>query len=300
MAVSDLFHVKVPATSANLGIGFDSMGIAVDKFLEVKAKPSSQWQVSFKSPDLEVLPCNEENLIIKVARQVAKEFGHTLPTLHLEMTSTIPLTHGLGSSASAIVAGVELANHYCQLSLSDFDKVRLASFFEGHPDNVGPCVTGGLFIGYYQPQENSHQEELYYEVLNLEDVTLIVSIPPYEVSTQEARSILPESYHAGEVAMQNAVGSLMLLAALKKEYDKMGQLMMKDLIHEPYRQKLIPEFNEIKECALSLGAYATVISGAGPTMLTLCPKEKASDILESLNQKVPSCQHEQVQIVPAK
>lgn len=300
MTTSDVFNLKVPATSANLGIGFDSMGIAVDKFLEVKATPSEEWQVSFKSPKLEGLPCDEENLVIKVARQVAKELGHTLPALHLEMTSSIPLTHGLGSSASAIVAGVELANYYCQLSLSDFDKIRLASFFEGHPDNVGPCVTGGLFIGYYQPKDNNSSGELYYEVLNLEEVTLIVSIPPYEVSTQEARNILPENYQASEVAKQNAIGSLMLLAALHKEYDKMGQLMMKDLIHEPYRQQLITEFKEIKNCALSLGAYATVISGAGPTMLTLCPKEKTNDILEALKQKVSSCQHEQVQIVPAK
>lgn len=298
--MSDLLKIKVPATSANLGIGFDSMGIAVDKFLEIEAQPHEDWLVTFQSPELEMLPAGAENLVIQVAQKVARQYNRSLEPLHLHMTSEIPLTHGLGSSASAIVAGVELANHYCQLELSTYDKVRLGSAVEGHPDNIGPCVTGGLFVGYYQAGDARHPEELYYEVMDLERVTLIVSVPGYEISTSDAREILPGHYNRQEMAKQNAVSSLMLLASMKKDYDKMGELMMKDLIHEPYRQILIPEFTPLKELTLNLGAYATVISGAGPTLLTLCHEDDVSNILEALEVSFPSCSHEEVQVVPSR
>lgn len=298
--MSDLFKIKVPATSANLGVGFDSMGIAVSKFLEIEARRHDKWAITFQSSLLNNLPANEENLIIQVAQHVAKRHHQTMPSLHLTMSSDIPLTHGLGSSASAIVAGVELANYYCRLQLDEEAKIHLATLFEGHPDNVGPCVTGGLFIGYYHPSKDPLLESLYYDVINLEQIALIVSIPPYEVSTKEARNILPTTYTNQEIATQNAIGSLMLLAALRKEYYKMGQLMMKDLIHEPYRQQLIPEFNKVKELSLNLGAYATVISGAGPTMLTLCPLAKVDHIVNQLQRSIPSCTHEEVHIVPPK
>lgn len=200
----------------------------------------------------------------------------------------------MGSSASAIVAGIELANDFADLGLSTFDKVRLASAKEGHPDNVGACITGGLFVGYYEPET----DQLFYQVGNLEGVGVIISTPAYELSTAAARSVLPEVYSKPDSIGQNALTSVMLMAMMQGDYLTMGQLMMQDKFHEPYRQSLIAEFPAVKATALEKGAYATVISGAGPSILTLCPQERVADILATLEAAI-DCQHQVVSVLPA-
>lgn len=286
------FEIKVPATTANLGVGFDSIGLALNKFLTVKASPADNWQFNFKDVFLKVLPNNEQNLVAKVANKVASKFKQTMPPLRVEMSSEIPLTHGLGSSSSAIVAGIELANHFVQLNLTQEQKIVIATEIEGHPDNVGPCVTGGLFIGAY---ENG---VLFYETADFNHVGIILSIPDYELSTAEVRKVLPAEYSKEAIILQNAYSNIMTAALLKGDFEKMGAMMMKDLIHEPYRQPLIKEFDAVKNITLTTGAYATVISGAGPTILTLCPVERTEAILQSLNSMVPECRHEITTVYP--
>lgn len=286
----EVFQCKIPATSANLGVGFDSIGLAVNKFLSIKAKESQLWQVDFEQEFLNVLPRDESNLVVQTAKEIAKQYGKELPPLHIHMASEIPLTHGLGSSSSAIVAGIELANHFAHLDLSTHERILLGSQIEGHPDNIGPCVTGGLFVGYYADQE------VFYQTADFAGISLILSVPPYELSTEEARRLLPASYKHAEAAEQNAIGNVMLMAMLNGDYDTMGQMMMRDLLHEPYRQQLIEQFQPVKATALAQGAYASVISGAGPTILTLCAEDKTEDILAQLKAEVPSCDHEAVSI----
>ncbi|MGO1491941.1 MAG: homoserine kinase [Ruoffia tabacinasalis] len=281
--------LKIPATSANLGLGFDTMGVAVNKYLSIKATESDKWEFEFLDEELRDLPNGEANFVASTAIDIAKKYNKVIPDLFIEMSSEIPLTHGLGSSSSAIVAGIELADHYCQLGLSTYDKILLASKIEGHPDNVGPCITGGAFVGYYR------DGYLAYHQLNLDRISLILSIPPYEISTKVAREAIPDSYEKGAAIEQNALNNVMLLSMVKKDYKTMGELMMQDKFHEPYRQPLIAEFPEIKEIAVKNGAYATVISGAGPTVLTLCPEDKVEGILKEL-QQVSTCKHESVEV----
>ena len=281
--------LKIPATSANLGLGFDTMGLAVNKYLYIKATESDKWEFEFLDEELRDLPNGEANFVASTAIDIAKKYNKVIPDLFIEMSSEIPLTHGLGSSSSAIVAGIELADHYCQLGLSMYDKILLASKIEGHPDNVGPCITGGAFVGYYQ------DGYLAYHQLNLDKISLILSIPPYEISTKVAREAIPDSYEKGAAIEQNALNNVMLLSMVNKDYKTMGELMMQDKFHEPYRQPLIAEFPEIKEIAVKNGAYATVISGAGPTVLTLCPEDKVEGILKEL-QQVSTCKHESVEV----
>lgn len=279
---------KIPATSANLGLGFDSMGIAVDKFLTISAKPATNWSISFHQEALKKLPNDEHNLVIQTAQQVAEQFQQKMQPLAIEMASDIPLAHGLGSSSSAVVAGIELANHYLKLNLSDETKVQIGTKIEGHPDNIGPCVTGGLFVGHYD-------HELTYYTSTLDNIALIVSIPPYEIKTEEARAALPDVYTRQAAVAQNARNNVMLLAMLHQDYQTMGSLMMQDVFHEPYRRHLIQEYDEIKDITQKNGAYATVISGAGPTLLTLCPEDKADQIFEALGE-ITTCKHERVNI----
>ena len=281
--------LKIPASSANFGLGFDSIGVAVNKFLYIDANLADTFEVTFKDFSLSVLPSDESNLVFKTARSIAKRYGKDLPPMHIEMQSEIPLSHGLGSSSSAIVAGIELADHFLALNLSDYDKVRLGCIIEGHPDNIGPCITGGAFVGYYS------RGELHYYHLNLEDIGLIISVPEYEINTEEARDVLPNAYTRDEAVSENALANVMILALQNKDYKLMGELMMKDSFHEPYRQPLIKEFDEIKTTALSAGAVATVISGAGPTVLTLAEESELDSVLENLKM-IDNVHHEIVSV----
>ena len=281
--------LKIPASSANFGLGFDSIGVAVNKFLYIDANLADTFEVTFKDFSLSVLPSDESNLVFKTARSIAKRYGKDLPPMHIEMQSEIPLSHGLGSSSSAIVAGIELADHFLDLNLSDYDKVRLGCIIEGHPDNIGPCITGGAFVGYYS------RGELHYYHLNLEDIGLIISVPEYEINTEEARDVLPNAYTRDEAVSENALANVMILALQNKDYKLMGELMMKDSFHEPYRQPLIKEFDEIKTTALSAGAVATVISGAGPTVLTLAEESELDSVLENLKM-IDNVHHEIVSV----
>lgn len=285
------FLIKIPATSANLGLGFDSMGIALDKFLTIEASIAEEWNITFEQEALMVLPTDESNMVVDTAITVAKKYHQKMPPLAIHMDSQIPLTHGLGSSSSAIVAGIELANYFCDLQLSQFDKIQIGSDIEGHPDNIGPCITGGIFVGAYD-----RDGFLAYESAKAHDVGIIISVPPYELSTTLSRSVLPTHYERSDAVMQNALSNVMVLALLKGDYEKMGQMMMRDRLHEPYRQPLISEFTLIRDLCLSKGAYACVISGAGPTVLTLCPQDQAQEILQFLIEQVPECEHEAVKV----
>ena len=132
---------------------------------------------------------------------------------------------------------------------------------------------------------------MFYYHLNLDNIGLIVSVPEYEINTEEARDVLPNAYTRGEAVAQNALANVMILALHNKDYRLMGELMMKDSFHEPYRQPLIKEFDDIKKEALEAGALATVISGAGPTVLTLSEEDTLDKVLESL-QSVKDVHHE--------
>lgn len=280
--------LKIPATSANLGLGFDSMGLAVNLFLSITARPASQWHFNYGSEALEGLPSDEKNMVVQTAQEIAEMYDKTMPPLEIDMDSEIPLAHGLGSSSSAVVAGIELANYFLDLGLTDEDKIFLGTSIEGHPDNIGPCITGGVFIGDYQ-------EELAYYTTRLDNISLIVSIPPYEINTDIARAALPNEYDKQIAVSQNSKNNVMLLALWQGDYELMSKLMMQDQFHEPYRRNLIAEYDDIKKTALAYGAYATVISGAGPTLLTLCPEDKVDDVFNEL-EKIESCTHKKVNV----
>ena len=282
-------NLSIPATSANLGLGFDSIGVAVTKFLKIRAYENHEFKVEFLNPELDILPPGEDNLVISTAKSIARKYNKEMPPVRVEMDSEIPLAHGLGSSSSAIVAGIEVAAYFCDLDLSDHDKIMLGCDIEGHPDNIGPCITGGVFVGYY------NQGELYYHVLDDIDFSLVVSVPNYMINTNEARRALPESYDRQTAVTQNAINNVMLFSLFNKEYVDMGRLMMKDQFHEIYRRPLIKEFDDIKETALKNGAYATVISGAGPSVMTLCSKENIPHILKNL-EKIENVVHEKLEI----
>ncbi|EHG13705.1 homoserine kinase [Streptococcus constellatus] len=266
--------IIVPATSANIGPGFDSVGVAVSKYLiiEVLGK-SDQWIIEH---DLgRRIPSNERNLLIKVARRIAP----AIRPHHLKMTTNIPLARGLGSSSSVIVAGIELANQLANLQLSNAEKLNLATKIEGHPDNVAPAIYGNLTISSYVNGEVSTV------VTKFPEVSLIAYIPNYELRTKDSRGVLPKELSYQEAVAASSIANVAIAALMKGDMVVAGQAIESDRFHEHFRQGLIKEFPKIKMMAKENGAYATYLSGAGPTVMILVPKERSNTLKEKIEEQ---------------
>ena len=267
-------RITVPATSANVGPGFDSVGIAVSKYLTIDVLETQEnWWIEH---DLgEEIPSNEENLLLQTALQVASD----LPPHRLKMTSEVPLARGLGSSSSVIVAGIELANQLGKLSLSDEDKLEIATKIEGHPDNVAPAIFGNLVVAGYVDQQTNHL------VLPFPECALVAFVPNYELKTSDSRNVLPSEWTYKEAVAASSIANVAIAALAKGDLRVAGKAIEADRFHERYRQQLVAEFPQVKEVAHQHDAYATYLSGAGPTIMTLLPVEHAETFAKDLESK---------------
>ena len=267
-------RITVPATSANVGPGFDSVGIAVSKYLTIDVLETQEnWWIEH---DLgEEIPSNEENLLLQTALQVASD----LPPHRLKMTSEVPLARGLGSSSSVIVAGIELANQLGKLSLSDEDKLEIATKIEGHPDNVAPAIFGNLVVASYVDQQTNHL------VLPFPECALVAFVPNYELKTSDSRNVLPSEWTYKEAVAASAIANVAIAALAKGDLRVAGKAIEADRFHERYRQQLVVEFPQVKEVAHQHDAYATYLSGAGPTIMTLLPVEHAEAFAKDIESK---------------
>ncbi|KEK24159.1 homoserine kinase [Bacillus gaemokensis] len=270
------FKVRVPASTANVGPGFDSVGIALSLYLDVYVKgESTHWHVihSFDSS----IPNDERNLIVSTALRVCP----SLSSYIIEVTSNIPLTRGLGSSASAIVAGIELANQLGELQLTADEKVHLATSFEGHPDNVAASIFGGTVIG---AMDGNHVSVVRIESKELGVISLI---PNEELNTNKSRSVLPKTFQFHDAVRASAVSNVLVAALCQKKWEIVGDMMERDQFHEPYRSELVPLLPSIRQCAKKFGAYGTALSGAGPSIFILTSYEKRQEIAEQLAKVFP-------------
>ena len=267
-------RITVPATSANVGPGFDSVGIAVSKYLTIDVLEAQEnWWIEH---DLgEEIPSNEENLLLQTALQVAPD----MPPHRLKMTSEVPLARGLGSSSSVIVAGIELANQLGKLSLSDENKLEIATKIEGHPDNVAPAIFGNLVVASYVDQQTNHL------VLPFPECALVAFVPNYELKTSDSRNVLPSEWTYKEAVAASSIANVAIAALAKGDLRVAGKAIEADRFHERYRQQLVAEFPQVKEVAHQHDAYATYLSGAGPTIMTLLPVEHAEAFAKDLKSK---------------
>lgn len=267
-------RITVPATSANVGPGFDSVGIAVTRYLTIDVLEAQEnWWIEH---DLgEEIPSNEENLLLQIALQVAPD----MPPHRLKMTSEVPLARGLGSSSSVIVAGIELANQLGKLSLSDENKLEIATKIEGHPDNVAPAIFGNLVVASYVDQQTNHL------VLPFPECALVAFVPNYELKTSDSRNVLPSEWTYKEAVAASSIANVAIAALAKGDLRVAGKAIEADRFHERYRQQLVAEFPQVKEVAHQHDAYATYLSGAGPTIMTLLPVEHAEAFAKDLKSK---------------
>lgn len=265
-------QIKVPASSANLGPGFDSIGVAISLYLTIDVlEETDHWVVDH---DLVDLPRDEKNMIVASALKIKPD----LAPRHLRVKSDIPLAHGLGSSSSAIVGGIELADKLGGMHLAPHEKIELASQLEGHPDNVAPTILGSLVVGC---KVNGHFTAVKAPV---PPFAMIAYIPAYNLKTSDARAVLPKELSFKDAVQASAVANTAVAALFAQDYEKAGELMEADLFHERYRSKLVPELEIIRNVGHSHGAVATYLSGAGPTVMSLVDPQHISDFIDAVRE----------------
>ena len=273
-------RIIVPATTANIGLGFDSIGIAVDLYLTLTVvEPSNEWKI--EHPFGEAVPSNQENLIIETALAVCP----ALQPHHLVCESDIPMTRGLGSSSSAIVAGIELANQLGKLNLTPKQKVEWATKLEGHPDNVAPAILGGLVVATYDAKI---QEVDYLQKEIKSDIQGIALIPDFELSTKASRQVLPKEFVYSQAVEASSRSNVLVAALWQEDWENVSRIVEKDLFHEPYRETLIPFLTPVRKLAKEKEAIGTYLSGAGPTVMVLSSQDKSTTIVEYLQEHLPS------------
>ncbi|MCP8968026.1 homoserine kinase [Ectobacillus ponti] len=291
MTQGPMFTIQVPASTANLGPGFDSIGLALGKYLLVDVYEDTAWRCEAKSPMLAGIPADESNLIFQTALEVAYEYNKALPHCRLEIESDIPLTRGLGSSASAIVAGIELADVLCGLQLTMQEKLEIACSMEGHIDNAGASLFGGLIIGIYNGQTASYVQQ------PIDELEVVAIIPEYELKTSDARNALPAELSYAEAIQGSGISNLLVAAILKKDWQLAGEAMTRDLFHEPYRARLVPELQALRQLPAHPDLYGYALSGAGPTVLCFVRKGAGKQVEEELQRLFPDCSVEALPIV---
>ena len=265
--------IIVPATSANVGPGFDSVGIAVTRYLTIEVlEPSDAWLIEH---DLGAgIPTDEKNLLLSTALSIAP----AIQPHHIKMTSEVPLARGLGSSSSVIVAGIELANQLANLQLSDAEKLRIATEIEGHPDNVAPAIFGNMVIASYIG------EDVQYVTADFPSCDLVAFVPSYQLKTSDSRNVLPKEWSYKEAVAASSVANVAIAALLKGDLVTAGRSIELDHFHERYRQSLVKEFPQVKEVAHQHDAYATYLSGAGPTIMNLLAPEHTAAFVAALEK----------------
>lgn len=270
--------LRVPATTANLGPGFDCLGCALSLHAHFKFEINSEGlHITGCPPEY----CNADNLVYKAFGAACAAWGVTVPGLSIHIDSPIPFSRGLGSSAALIVAGVAAASYLHGLNKSKNDMLQVATQVEGHPDNVAPAIFGGLCASLLEG-ETVHTAL----VPMAEGIHFLALVPDFSLPTKKSRAALPETisrqdgvYNVGHVAL--------LLRALETGDRQLLSLAMADRLHQPYRFPLIPGSGEIARTAREQGADGFCLSGAGPTLLCLYHEEDFPRRMAQAVREVP-------------
>lgn len=265
-----MVKIKVPGTSANIGPGFDTLGLALNIFNEITVeKKNSGIEVLWDIPNPNI-PL-EDNLVYVALVHTLKKYKKEDLGCTVRMTKVdIPISRGLGSSAAAIVCGIYAAHYLMDYSLSTKDIVNIATELEGHPDNVAPAILGNMILSVM-----TSDTVLYSKIDFPEEIKFNVLIPNFKLSTEKARSVLPGSYSTADCVSNASRLALMLNFLQEKRYNDL-RVCLEDKIHQPYRFELINNSLDIFEKSKELGALGEFISGAGPTLITWVDKNEES------------------------
>lgn len=265
-----MIRVSVPATSANIAVGYDCMGLALSETAHVSFEqiPSGLQIIGCEAPY-----CNEDNLIYQAFCQALHYMGKSISGLKMIVDTNVPYARGMGSSATCIVAGIAGASAMFDNAMTTDEIFQLATQMEGHPDNIAPAVFGALCVSIMD------EGKAYVTRFHVnEDLKLVTLIPDYEVSTKSARKVLPTTMSYADAVYQ--MGRCVALStALQNGDEEMIKRACKDRMQQPYRAKLIPQFEHIETLCAKHGMITMFISGSGSTMIALTKDQDKADAL---------------------
>ena len=271
--------VTVPATTANIGVGFDCLGAALsmaNEFQFTVVDTDTKLKITVEGEEADRVGRGENNLLYRSLLELYQRIGQTPPNLEIEIKLGVPLSRGLGSSATAIVGGLLGANSLAGNPLTTKEIMNMAIEAEGHPDNVVPALLGNCLLSV-----KNHTEWQICSIRWHQDIVPVVAIPDFELSTEAARSVLPTEYSRAD-AIFNISRMGLLVRALATNNSEWLKTALADKIHQPYRQQLITGYSTLREAAIDAGAYGMVISGAGPTLLALTNPTYSDRVVESM------------------
>ncbi len=262
-----MIKVSVPATSANLGPGFDCLGLALTLYNEIEAeKKESGLEIEVYGEGKKDIEVDEVNLVYRSIKRVYDQVGQPVPGFKLKLINKVPLSSGLGSSAASTVGGLLVGNYFVGELLSTDMILELAKEMEGHPDNVVPALLGGFIV-----TSTTEKGIKYVRHLPKKDLYFYLVVPEYQFATGRARGLLPEKIDFKD-AVFNIGRSSMLVAAIMAEKYELLEWATEDKMHQVYRQAQLPGFVECVEKAKKNGALGVFLSGAGPSILALTDK----------------------------
>ena len=249
-----MIKIKVPATSANLGSGFDALGLAINRYNTFTFRPG------FGSTD-------EDSLVHLAYNKVFERLGQDPEPVEIVIQSDIPMARGLGSSAACIVGGVMGANEVLGCPLTKEELLKIATEIEGHPDNIAPALYGGMVVSVME------DGEVYFSKVPVKnEYNYTVLVPDFHLSTKKAREALPKVIPYSD-GVFNVGRATLLLAALTTGQDELIKIGLQDKLHQPYRGNLIPGFSHITETLDEFGVLGCYLSGAGPSIMCMVKKE---------------------------
>ncbi|MEN3186279.1 MAG: homoserine kinase [Atribacterota bacterium] len=268
-----IFEVNVPATTANIGCGFDVLGMALDLYyrVQVNVNEDGSFAILHRGEGAETIPFSENHLLYRTVRTVWEKLHFPPVGFRVEAFNDIPVARGLGSSAACIVAGVTVANFIAGSVLSLEEMIRIACEIEGHPDNVLPAFLGGFTVA--MPYEG----KMYYRKFSFfPNAEIVLCVPQYGLSTAAMRKLLPETYPRQQVVFNLSHLAYLLGSLFEGDFDGF-LLALEDYLHQPYRGKAIKGFFEVKEYVQRMGLGNAAISGSGPTVVLFLRRPLAEE-----------------------
>lgn len=267
-----MIKIKVPATTANIGAGFDCFGMALNLYNELLVEKADKFSITGTSV------VTEDNLIYQVITRFFNEIDKPLPPIKLTQTDNIPMTRGLGSSSACIVAGLFAANELAGRPKTKDELAQMACAIEGHPDNVAPAVYGGLVIAVLEGEERILH---HVKIEPSEQLSFITFIPDFRLSTAKARRILPSAYTRADAIFNISRAALFVAGMMSHTWENL-RVAVDDIIHQPYRGVLIPGMDELFDHAKNEGAKGVFLSGAGPTVIAIVMREHEKEFAEKM------------------
>ncbi len=268
--------VRVPASTSNLGPGFDTLGLALDLATTVDVVAAHTTTITTAGDGCDQIPCDASNLVYRRMQQLAQRHGRALPPIELHIHNGIPLERGLGSSGAASLGGLLAANALLKLNLDRSQLLDIACKLEGHPDNVTPSLLGGCTVSAL---DNGHVVVLHVPIAD--DLVCALCLPELHIATSEARKVVPITFARADAVFNHSRTALLVTALATRRYDTL-RTAVQDQMHQPYRAQIFQALMPLIDTAHQAGAYGAFLSGAGSAVAALAHLDHAEQITQAM------------------